>query len=218
MRRFMNCAIRIFRLAGVVLLLGGLGLRTARAENAGDSRSLLEEPRARQGYWLGLGVSRVESQLNEEGKNRGFYGGQAFTFRLGELVTRRLGIGMLFEYGNIQKGSDQGHIVGLTMEGSCTLWRNLSIHSGFGVGGVYVSDKKALDTSTRGGGGAYLLLGTSYDFFPWRNRLTGGWAITPSVDLRVLPDGNIHALAIFAGAQIMWWSGLPHNMLVLPEE
>ena len=125
---------------------------------------------------------------------------------------------MLFEYGSIQKGSDQGHILGLTMEGSCTLWRYLSIHSGFGVSAVYVSDKKALDTSLRGGGGTYLLLGTSYDFFPWRNRLTGGWSITPSVDLRVMPDGNIHALAILAGAQIMWWSGLPHNMLDLPDE
>jgi len=33
----------------------------ARAEDASDSRSLLEEPRARQGYWLGLGLSRVEA-------------------------------------------------------------------------------------------------------------------------------------------------------------
>jgi hypothetical protein len=214
----MSFAMRILRLFGVALIFLGLGSRMGRAEGANDSRSLLEEPGARQGYWLGFGLSRVESQLNEEGKNRGFYGGQAFTFRLGELVTRRLGIGMLFEYGNIQRGSDQGHIVGLTMEGSCTLWRNLSVHSGFGVGGVYVSDKKALDTSLRGGGGTYLLLGTSYDSFPWRSRLTGGWSITPSVDLRVLPDGNIHALAILAGAQIMWWSGLPHNMLELPEE
>jgi len=218
MRWFMNGAIAILRLAGVVFLLGVLDWRTARAEYAGDSSSLLEEPRARQGYWLGFGLSRVESQLNEEGKNRGFYGGQGFTFRLGELITRRLGIGMLFEYGNVQKGSDQGHIVGLTMEGSCALWRELSIHSGFGVGAVYVSDKKALDTSLRGGAGAYLLLGTSYDLFPWRNRLTGGWSITPSVDLRVLPDGNIHALAILAGVQIMWWSGLAENMLRLPED
>jgi hypothetical protein len=214
----MNCAVGILRLFGVALLLLGLASSVASAEDPADSRSLLEVPRARQGYWLGIGLSRVESQLNEEGKNRGFYGGQAFTFRLGQLVTRRLGIGMSFEYGNIQKQSDQGHIVGLAMEGSCSLWRDLSIHSGFGVGAVYVSDKKALDTSLRGGAGSYLLLGASYDFFPWRNRLTGGWSVTPSVDIRVLPDGNIHALAILAGAQIMWWSGLPHNMLDLPEE
>jgi len=218
MRWFMNCAVGILRLFGVALLLLGLASSVASAEDPADSRSLLEVPRARQGYWLGIGLSRVESQLNEEGKNRGFYGGQAFTFRLGQLVTRRLGIGMSFEYGNIQKQSDQGHIVGLAMEGSCSLWRDLSIHSGFGVGAVYVSDKKALDTSLRGGAGSYLLLGASYDFFPWRNRLTGGWSVTPSVDIRVLPDGNIHALAILAGAQIMWWSGLPHNMLDLPEE
>jgi hypothetical protein len=214
----MDRSMAMLRLAGIGLLLLSLGPRLSHAEDAGDSRSLLEEPFARQGYWIGLGVSRAEAQLNEEGKNRGFYGGQAYAFRLGELVTRRLGIGMLLEYGSIQKGSDQGHIVGLTMEGSCTLWRNLSIHSGFGVGAVYVSDKKALDTSLRGGGGSYLLLGTSYDFFPWRRRLTGGWSITPSVDFRVMPDGNMHALAILAGAQIMWWSGLARNMLALPEE
>jgi hypothetical protein len=218
MRRLTSCAIVISGLTCVALPLGGLGLRTACAEEAGDSGSLLEEPRARQGYWLGMGLSRAEAQLNEEGRNRGFYDGQTFTFRLGELVTRRLGIGLLFEYGTLKKGSDQGHIVGLTMEGSCVLWRNLSVHSGFGVGAVYVSDKEAIDTSLRGGAGSYLLLGTSYDAFPWRNRLTGGWSITPSVDLRVMPHGNIHALAILAGVQIMWWSGLANRMLRLPEE
>jgi len=81
MRWFMNCAVGILRLFGVALLLLGLASSVASAEDPADSRSLLEVPRARQGYWLGIGLSRVESQLNEEGKNRGFYGGQAFTFR-----------------------------------------------------------------------------------------------------------------------------------------
>jgi hypothetical protein len=124
----------------------------------------------------------------------------------------------LVEFGAIKKGTDQGGLGGLTLEGSYTLWRNLSAHTGFGVGFVDVSDKQAIDTTLRGGAGAYFLLGTSYDFFPWRKRFSGGWAITPTVDFRVMPDGNIHTYTMFAGIQIIRWSGLPQNMLVLPEE
>ena len=81
-----------------------------------------------------------------------------------------------------------------------------------------VTDQDSQDKSLRGGAGSYFLAGTSYDFFPWRKRLTGGWAVTPTVDFRVMPDGNIHAYTVFAGLQVVWWSGLPRQMLILPEE
>lgn len=199
----------------------GLGLvpRGARADEAGDSQSLLEEPRSRQGYWVGVGVSGVGAQLWENGKDRGIYGGYTGTFRIGQLITQRLGLGMLVEYiGGVGKGSDKGSIGGLTLEGSALVWRDLSVHAGFGVGFVMVKDPNALDTSLRGGGGSYMLLGASYDIFPFKKRLTGGWAVTPVIDLRVMPDGNIKFLAVMAGLQMTWWSGLPSNMLRLPDE
>jgi hypothetical protein len=197
-------------LAALVVIAGG-------AARPGLAQTL-EEPRARQGYWIGVGLVGVASHLNEEGRNRGFYTGSGFTLRIGELLTKRLGLGLLVEMGGIKKGSDKGSVGGLTLEGSSTLWRGLSARTGLGVGFVMVTDQNSQDKSLRGGAGSYFLAGTSYDFFPWRKRLTGGWAVTPTVDFRVMPDGNIHAYTVFAGLQVVWWSGLPRQMLILPEE
>jgi hypothetical protein len=197
-------------LAALVALAGG-ATRPVRAQT-------LEQPRARQGYWIGLGSVGVASYLTEEGKNRGVYTGYGFTFRVGQLLTERLGLGLLVEIGTLKKGSDKGMVGGLTLEGSATLWRGLSAHTGLGLGFVDLTDQSSQDKSLRGGAGSYFLLGTSYDFFPWRRRLTGGWALTPTVDFRVMPDGNIHAYTMFAGLQVVWWSGLPRQMLILPEE
>ena len=158
------------------------------------------------------------SHLNEEGKNRGSYTGNAFSFRVGQLLTERLGLGLLLDTGGVKKGTDQGNIIGLTLEGSATLWRGLSAHTGLGLGVVYVTDKSSLDKTMRGGYGSNYLAGVSYDYFPWRKRLTGGWAVTPTVDFHAMPDGNIHAYTFFMGVQVLWWSGLPRQMLLLPEE
>jgi hypothetical protein len=220
MRRLNVHGIRTLGFILLSVVLFGTGLSTARADDASDGQPLLEEPRSRQGYWIGFGASGIAAQLNEEGTNRGIYPGYTGTFRIGQLVTRRFGLGLLVEYlpDSIKKGSDKGSLGGLIMEGSCLVWRDLSVHTGFGIGYVMVSDSKAIDTSLRGGGGAYLLLGASYDLFPFRKRLTGGWAITPVVDFHVMPDGNIKFLALLAGLQVTWWSGLSDNMLRLPEE
>jgi hypothetical protein len=196
-----------------------LGARTVRAED-GDAESLLEDPHARQGYWIGFGATGIAANLWEHGKDRGIYSGWTGTFRIGQLVTKRLGLGLLVEYlpyGGVGKGSDTGSMGGLTLEGSCQLWRNLSAHTGFGIGYVMVKDPNALDTSLRGGGGTYLLLGASYDVF-LNKKLSGGWALTPTVDFHLSPDGNIKFLSMMFGVQLMWWSGLPDNMLRLPEE
>jgi hypothetical protein len=214
---------RSFQLLPFVLaLLFALGSRTARADESSDGTPLLEEPRQRQGYWIGFGPTGIAAQLNENGKNRGIYTGFTGTFRIGQLVTKRLGLGLMVEYlmgyEQLGKGTDKGSIGGLTLEGSCQLWKNLSAHTGFGIGYVMVKDPNAIDDSLRGGGGSYLLLGASYDIFPFQKKLTGGWALTPTIDLHLMPDGNVTFVSVMAGIQLMWWSGLPDNMLHLPEE
>jgi hypothetical protein len=178
----------------------------------------LEEPRARQGYWIGFGFFGLASHLTEEGKDLGFYTGRGFTLRFGELLTKRLGLGLQIDIGSIGKGSDQGGVGGLVLEGSARLWRNLSAHTGVGIGYVEATDNNSLDKTLRGGAGSYYLLGASYDIFPFAKRLTGGWAIIPAVDFRIMPDGNIHTYTFFAGLQILRWSGLPREMLIMPEE
>jgi hypothetical protein len=214
----MTSVSRIFCFGALLSLGFAFAPRMAHAED-GDEHPVLEDPRSRQGYWIGFGASGAGVQVWEKGHNHGVYSGYTGTFRIGQLITKRLGLGLLVEYiGGIGKGTDKGSIDGLTLEGSCLLWRNLSVHAGFGLGVVLLKDNNALDTSTRAGGGSYFLVGASYDIFPLKKKLTGGWAITPVVDLHGSRDGDIRFLAVLAGLQLTWWSGLPDNMLRLPEE
>ena len=223
MRRLAVRTVMAVMVAAVVIAAGEARPAFAQEGNGNDARSLLETPRARQGYWIGFGLYGMAANYIEEGHDHGIYSGYGYTFRIGQLITERLGLGLLYEsagslLGMMKKGNDKGGLGGLILEGDATVWRNLSVHGGFGIGYVYTRDNTALDTSLRGGAGSYMTLGLMYDFFPWRKRLTGGWAITPTVDFRIMPDGNIHAYTMLAGVQIVRWSGLPDNMLILPEE
>jgi hypothetical protein len=208
---------RILGLVVLPLLVLTLAGSTARAND--DERPRLEEPRSRQGYWIGVGMSGLALQAWEKGRSTGSYTGYTGTFRIGQLLTERLGLGLAIEYpSSLGNGSDKGSLYGLTLEGSCLLWRNLSVHTGFGLGVVLFKDSQALNPSMRSGGGAYGLLGASYDLFPLKAKRTGGWAITPTVDVHGSADGDIRFLAFLAGVQVTWWSGLSDNMLQLPEE
>ena len=220
MRRLMTSVSRVLCFGVLASLLAASAPRTARAEDS-DERPVLEEPRSRQGYWIGLGVSGIALQGWENGHDRGIYTGYTATFRIGQLITQRLGLGLLVEYTlgytTLGKGSDKGQLDGLTLEASYLVWRNLSVHAGFGLGVVLLKDEQALDPSYRAGGGSFFLAGVSYDIFPFKKK-TGGWALTPVLDLHGSADGDIHFLALLGGLQITWWSGLPDNMLNLPEE
>jgi hypothetical protein len=218
MRRAGLGVLRSIGLVTMVYLLGAIPCAKAHADEA-DDHPVLEEPRERQGYWIGVGVSAVGLHSWENGRGHGPYTGYTGTFRIGQLLTERLGLGILVEYpGSIAKGADKGSLYGLTLEGSYRAWRNLSVHAGFGLGVVLLKNGDDLDPSTRAGGGAYGLVGASYDVFPLKARRTGGWAITPTLDLHGSPDGDLRFLAVLAGLQVTWWSGLSDNMLKLPEE
>jgi len=178
----------------------------------------LEEPAARQGYWLGIGLSGGGAKMVEKGTSLGMYPANGFSLRIGQLLTRRIGVGLTIDYARIKKEADAGALGNLAMEVSASVWRNLAVHGGAGFGFVTLTDQNSDDKSIRGGAGTCLLAGASYDFFPWRNRLTGGWAITPTINLRAMPDGDVHAYAILAGVQVIRWSGLSKTMLALPDE
>lgn len=221
MRPLMTLVSRILCSAVLVGAAVAAFPKAAHAEDA-DERPVLEEPRARQGYWIGFGASGIGAHVWDKGRNRGVYGGFTGTFRVGQLLTQRFGLGLLLEYtggfSTLGKGSDKGQLDGLTLEASYLVWRNLSVHGGFGLGVLLLKDSQALDPSYRSGGGAYFMVGAAYDIFPLKKKLTGGWAITPVIDLHGSPDGDLHFLALLGGFQITWWSGLPDNMLRLPEE
>jgi hypothetical protein len=211
----MKTVSRILCLSALALILVP---KVAQADESSDERPTLEEPRSRQGYWLGFGVSGVGAQVWENGHDRGIYSGFSGTFRIGELLTQRFGLGLLIEYtgsySTVGKGTDKGQFDGLSLEASYLVWKDLSVHAGFGLGVLLLKDSAALDPSYRAGGGAYFLAGASYDLFPFSKQgQTGGWAITPVIDLHGSADGDLKFLALFGGIQLTWWSGLPNNML-----
>lgn len=176
----------------------------------------LEAPRARQGYWLALGISGGGAELVEKGKHLGLYPAYGFSLRVGQMLTRRIGVGLTLDYAAMKKNQDSGALGDLVMEASLNPWRNFAVHAGAGFGVVMVTDDSSEDRKLRGGVGGALLAGASYDFFPWSDRLTGGWAITPTLAFRAMPDGDVHAFAIIASLQVIRWSGLPSKMLVPP--
>jgi hypothetical protein len=221
MSRPMTSVSRLLCLGLLVAVALAARPRLAHAADS-DERPVLEEPRSRQGYWIAFGASGIGLHAWEKGHDRGNYTGFTGTFRIGQLLTQRFGLGLLIEYTGgkttLGKGSDKGQLYGLSLEASYLVWRDLSVHAGLGVGGIILKDSQALDPSSRSGGGSYFLAGASYDFFPLKKKLTGGWALTPVIDLHGSADGDIHFLALLGGFQITWWSGLPNNMLQLPEE
>ena len=178
----------------------------------------LEEPRARQGYWFAFGLGSGGAELVEKGKSLGVYPASGLSLRIGQMLTRRIGVGLTLDYASVKKNADSGGLGDLAMEAHVNPWGNLALNAGAGFGFVMLTDQNSDDKKLRGGAGACLLAGASYDFFPWRNRLTGGWAITPTINFRAMPDGDIHAYAVLAGVQVIRWSGLPRNMLILPDE
>lgn len=193
-----------------------LGLAAVLARPA--QAQLLEEPRARQGYWVALGLAGGGAALIEKGKHLGMYPAYGLSLRVGQMLTRRVGVGLTLDYAAMKKNHDSGALGDLAMEVSLSPWRNFALHAGAGFGVVMVTDDASEDKKLRGGVGASLLAGASYDFFPGRSRLTGGWAITPTLDFRAVPDGDVHAFALIAGVQVIRWSGLPSNMLVPSDE
>jgi len=206
---------------------GFLALVAASLAGVAANAQTLELPKARQGYWVSVGLNQGASAIREKGKSKGVYAAGGLSIRLGEMVTERLGLGLFFDYGGLVKQEkaagvytrdDKGATGGVGFEGNLKLWRTLAVRTGFGFGVVMLTDDATEAKELRGGAGSYLMLGASYEFFPWRNRLTGGWAISPALDFRVMPDGNVKAFTGFLGVSVTWWSGLERNMLILPEE
>ena len=59
-------------------------------------------------------------------------------------------------------------------------------------------------------------LGLSYDWFPFKRRLTGGFAVTPMVQARLIPGDDVKGMVFLFGVDLTWWTGLPNNQLDLP--
>jgi hypothetical protein len=188
----------------------------AAAPSSAPRAQTLEAPRGRQGYCLGVGGHGALNRNWEDGRADSLGLGGVGTLRLGQMVGRRLGFGLQIDMGSSRGDGQRATLGGLSMAAQWEVARNLAVHGGVGIGFVNLDDTRIDDEDARGGGGAYYLLGASYDWFPRRQRLTGGWSLAPTVQVRLLPGEDLTAGALFAGIDILYWSGLPKHQLDLP--
>jgi hypothetical protein len=187
----------------------------AHAQTAPAAAVVLEPPRHRQGYFVAVGYHFGGNYNREDGESLGVWNGSMLGLRLGQMVTRRLGLALRIESGGSKKGTETASLFGLGMAGQWEIITNLAVHAGIGIGVLSISDSADPDADLRGAFGANYALGVSYDFFFTRRRLTGGWALTPVVQARFIPGDSVTALFVLGGLEISWWSGLPSNQLEL---
>jgi hypothetical protein len=197
-----------------LLTAGALLCAAARPAAAQE----LEPPRPRQGYYVSLGLYGMTSQVWEKGSTLGPWGGFGGSFRFGQLVTRRFGLGLSVENGSTSGSGQKAGITALGLEANWELLHNLAVRGGVGIGFVSLHDPSNPDESaTRGVTGSWYSLGVAYDFFPMKKRLTGGPSITPTVQARFVPGGDTSAFVAYFGVELGWWTGLPRNQLELPD-
>jgi hypothetical protein len=192
----------------VACLIGSTGV--ARAQ-------ILEPPRSRQGYYVALGLHLALNHNWEDGESWGLWRGGDLTLRLGQLLTRRFGLGLAMHYGATSGDAQKAALGGLALEGQWEVARNLALHGGAGIDVVSLSSADGQDKTTRGTVGSGYFLGLTYDWF-FTHRQTGGWAATPSVEARFVPGDTASAFMGLVGVQLTRWTGLPRNQLDLPPE
>jgi hypothetical protein len=177
----------------------------------------LEEPRHRQGYYLSFGLYGAATQATEKGNSLGPWIGYGLAWRAGQLVTRRLSLGIAVESASTSGDGQRGTATALALEAGFAVHGNLALRGGFGVGFLQLKNPNdPTESSTRGAAGAWFALGASYDLFVGQKRLTGGLAVTPVVEARFLPGSDTRGIVMFIGFDLSYWTGLPLNQLTLP--
>jgi len=199
-------------LIAALVLAPLLGAALPRAAAAAD---LLEPPRPRQGYYFGLGYGFALNKNWEKHESWGVWPGTEIKFRIGQMVTRRFGLGLQIHSGGASGDGQTSAFGGLLMEGQFEVVRNLALYGGVGIDVISLSSQHMEDKTTRGAVGSGYHLGVSYDWF-FTHRLSGGWSLAPTVEVRYVPGDTASGMIAIIGLQIQWWSGLPRNQLDLP--
>jgi len=175
----------------------------------------LESPDGRQGYFLVVGPEFTLNKVWLDDEKYGIWPGYDLGLHFGQMVTRHFGLGLLVHNGAAKGNGQTAGTFGLGLEAQVEVARRLAIHGAAGVETISVRADDGSDKSLRGTAGAGYTLGVSYSWF-LTHRLSGGWALTPRVDLRYVPGSTSSGLTTVIGIQIAWWTGLPRNQLELP--
>src|SRR4051794_28595828 len=139
----------------------------------------LEPPRARQGYYAAVGVHGFVDQNWEDGKAKGAWVGRETSIRIGQMITRRFGLGLQLDFGAGSKKGEMASLFGLGLAAQLEIASDFALHGGIGLGIASLVDENDKKAERRGTAGSEYFLGASYDWVPNKSRLTGGWAIIP---------------------------------------
>lgn len=194
------------RRKGLVVIMLALGL--ARAAGA----QTLRDPEARQGFYVSAGAGANLAVAWDKGRRNSAAIGPAYTLRLGEMLTDRWGLGLAIDGGTSARGGITTALFGLALEAQARLWGHLAAHAGVGLAAASVDDPSRVGDQTHGTYGSLLTASLSYDAF-FTHRPTGGWAVTPGCAVRVVPGGDVRAMAAVLTVSLSWWSGLPPREL-----
>jgi len=192
----------------LALLAVALALGAGRAAEA----QTLRDPQALQGFYVSFGAGANVLAAGDHGQRDSTAAGLAYTLRFGEMLTDRWGLGLAIDSGSATHQGVTTGIGGLCLEAQARLWGHLAAHAGLGVGGATADDPARAGDETHGTYGTLLTAGLSYDAF-FTSRPSGGWAVTPAFGARLLPGGDVSALAAVLTVGVSWWSGLPAREL-----
>jgi hypothetical protein len=195
----------------VMLAVAAVAIGASR----GASAQALRDPEARQGYYVSAGAGANVLSSSDKGHGDGAAGGLAITVHLGEMLTDRWGLGLAIEQGSASRQGITTGIGGLTLEAQARLWHHLAAHVGVGVGGATADDPSRAGDETHGTYGTLLTAALSDDLF-FTNRRSGGWALTPALQLRAVPGGDVGAISAVLTLSVSWWSGLAPRYLTQP--
>ena len=176
-----------------------------------------ELPRPRSGYYLAAGLSGALNQAwQEDGPDR-LAGGTAFALRFGQMLTTHLGLGLRLSSGGARAGALQSQFVAIGLEGQWEFARHLALRAGAGLGIAVVKDTADPEAKQKGTVGGGYSLALSYDWFPGGGHGSGGFAIMPVLEARLVPGSKVSALTGLFGLEFSYWTGLPRDELILPE-
>lgn len=179
--------------------------------------ALLEPPRPRQGYYVAFGPALTLGHIRETGDSLGTFVGSNFSLRLGQLLTRRLGLGLAIDFGSAKDSPQAATLFALGVAGQAEVACDLALHAGIGLGVATLDDLRDDDEVLRGAYGAAFTAGLTYDWFPWADG-SGGWALTPGLWLRAIPGEDVDSFLALVSLEVSWWKGLPKDQLDLPPD
>jgi hypothetical protein len=207
--------MRILLTSLILAVVSSLVAPVAAQETA-DEEIELVIPAARQGYWIGAGYGGTANlNFQTDGPDTGTLLGSGGHLRIGQMITEWFGMGLQFGGGVAENDRFDTSFGGVMLDAQLVLLDHLAIHGGVGAGGLAATDHVDEDAGLLGTGGGFYMVGASYDWFPFWDRGSGGWSLSPQAQLQYLPGNLFDAYVFLVSVDVVWWTGLEKNKLEL---